>query len=561
MKKSPLEFFPSSSGTRADKRSSLDKVGNKRNFSHVTFSNSSKLVFLCLFLALCSCADVQNGNGPNSTVDKNTLNFDVSAPFYTLKPHENIYGGSSFVFPLLYSYLAIPDANGELQKELAESWFYDREKLVWTIRLKKTARFHDGTPLTSAAVIYSLIKGNYNLSLRSIWDNIDFVRAVSATSIEIGLKRDDPDLLVKIWDGEIIQQTPQQKHIDYYSNPVGSGAYKFANRDGNKRICLISNPDYYNTPPSIGQVCFHYEPDQEKTWARLLTGQTDAATNISPENIEIMTAYGDRFHINHYTLNHISFVLYNMKIDPFSNPKVRKALTLLIDRNYIVRDILRGYGQVATGPIGVNSPYYIPDEAPAIEYNPEKALSLLEEAGLRLDETGWIASENGTPFEFTLFLSDENALYGEVAEYIQLALNDVGIKVNLKILPLLDFHRKYFHKTDFEAVLTEATGVGRNPGSIKSGWGAEKNGCSHMGCFQNNRIEDLIDRFLDEENPDEKKALCMEIERAFEEIHPASFLFQKSSLDVISKRIDCILPFKLDFAGVNRLKSASIVDE
>ncbi len=558
MKKTPTGCFPSSSGNIADNKNSWDKIGEERNFSHGTVSIGSKLAFLCFFLVFCSCVDVQNDNVPSSHPDKDTLNFDVSVPLSTLNPYEAQYSGSSYVFPLLYSYLAVPDANGDLQKDLAESWSYDREKFVWTIRLKKNVRFHDGNLLTSADVV-CYFESNLSPAVGALSENIDYVKTVSQFSVEIGLKRDDPEFLKKNWDAEIIQ-VPSRKTIDYYNNPIGSGAFKFGHRDGNKHICLVRNPDYHDTPPSIEKVCFHYEPDKEKTWARLLSGHTDAATDISPENINIMTKYGDRFHFNHYTLNHFSLVLYNTKIDLFSTPKIRIALTLAINRDYIVKEILKGYGQVATGPLGINCPLCDPNALPEIVFNPRKALSMLEEEGWRLDERGYLAGEKRTSFEFTLSFASENDIDKEVAEYIQMALNDIGIKVHLEKVSGLELLKRYRHNDKFQAVLAEMANTYRQPEILMYAWVSETNRCSDMGCFENSVITGAIKSFLNEKHIHEKKRGAGLV-KAFQEIQPATFLFHKSALDVISKRIDYSSPFSLNVEGGYRLKYALIEKE
>ena len=442
---------------------------------------SSCLAFFIAFFVVCSCDDRENGNNRRVAGNEHTLNFDVSIPFSTLNPYEAINSGSSYASPLLYSYLAVPDADGVLRGDLAETWSYDPEQFLWTIRLKKNVRYHDGTPLTSEDVVWCL-KSNMNPSIESMSENLEYVEAVSPFIVEVKLKRDDPEFLKKLWDSEIIQP-PGRKQIDYYDAPVGSGAFKFGHREGDKLVCVVSNPDYYETAPSIGQVCFHYEPNPEKTWGRLLTGRTDAATDLSPENLRIMTKYGDRFHFHRYTLNHYSLILYNTKNRLFSTPKARKAMTLAIDRNYIVEKILEGYGRVATGPLGVTSPFYDPEAAPSTDYEPEKVLALLEEEGWHLDDKGRLIQGKNRPFEFTLLFAKENDIDREMAQYVQLAMNDVGIQVHLQALPTLNFWKRYSRKTDFQAVLAQVAGLYRNPGLLKHLWASETNRCFALGLF------------------------------------------------------------------------------
>ncbi len=516
----------------------------------------SCLVVFMFFLVVCACGDGEDGKHERVAGNENTLNFDVSVPFSTLNPRDaKLSGASNFAFPLIYSYLAVLDADGILHGDLAESWSYDPEQLLWTIRLKNNVRYHDGTPLTSEDVVWC-IESNRNPSIESTLENLENVRSVSPFVVEVKLKQDDPKFLKKFWDSEIIKP-PGRKQIDYYNAPIGSGAFKFRHREGDKRVCVVSNPDYYDTPPSIGQVCFHYEPNPEKTWGRLLTGRTDAATDLSPENFRIMTTYGDRFHFHRYTLNQYSLILYNTKIDLFSTPKARKAMTLCIDKNYIVKQILKGYGQVAAGPLGVTSPFYDAETAPSAEYDPEKALVMLTEEGWFLNDNGRLIRDNKRPFEFTLLFAKENDLDREVAQYIQLSLNDIGIQVRLLSIPTFQLLKCYSRKTDFQAILTQVSGLYRNPQLLKHFWVSKTNRCSYLGCFEDDSISEAVELFLNETHIDDKER-GSKIQSVFHEIHPATFLFHKSSLDILSKRIDYPSFVFFNSSGVYRLKFATI---
>ena len=282
--------------------------------------------------------------------------------FTSLNPATVKASGSNHIFPLLYSYLFVPDSSGKLRPDLATKWVFDPEKLQWTIHLRNDAVFHNNKAVTSKDVKYSYEKSIKNLrpDLDSV---IDRISLLSDTTLCIHLKKEDPLILQKIWDFDILPY-PEGEEIDYYHHPIGSGPFKFKERHANKEIHLEANADYYNGRPSLDKIIFYYQPDKEKAWTRLLAGKTDIAQEITPKNYEMIRQYKDRFYFDQYTLHFYTILLYNTYDPLFSDPKVRLALTHAIDREHIVKDILKGYGKVANGPMGVDSPFHNPEIKP-----------------------------------------------------------------------------------------------------------------------------------------------------------------------------------------------------
>lgn len=513
------------------------------------------VISVMITLVAFSCGPPENQTKANRPENENSLRYDVIAPFNDLNPNSTIMSGSSLIFPLLYSYLFVPDAKGELQPDLARAWSHDEKKRVWTIQLKKTAKFHDNRPVTAKDVKYAIERRieKRNPDLNIIIDQIDIL---SPAAIAIRLKRGDPSILHKIWDFEIVPHEDGGR-IDYYNNPVGSGPFRFKQSDGKNRVVLEANEDFYNGRPSLDQVVFFFQPRREKTWTRLLSGETDIAQEISPKNLEMLGPLQDRFYIDQYILNFYTILLYNTFDPLFSDPRVRMALTLAIDRERIVKNILMGKGIVANGPMGVNSPYHNPDITP-LPYDIKKSQSLLRKAGWIYKRDDKCLVKDGKPFDFTIFLFKESQVEKKVAKYIQLCLHGIGIKANLRILDHNELKAKYARNTDFQAVLTELNATSRNPGMIKILWSTDDKKQASGGGFYHPDVTRLIQKALSEKDPDRQMSLFHEIDALIVSLQPGTFLFQKSAIDVMSKRFDLRFPFNLDHQGIYRLRFASL---
>ncbi|NOY68817.1 MAG: ABC transporter substrate-binding protein [Deltaproteobacteria bacterium] len=526
---------------------------------HTIMQKKAALILVCVF----ACAALilwlwdekpDSGFNSNERNMENTLRFDVAAPFTSLNPTESDSSGSTVIFPLLYSYLFVPDVNGKLTPDLADSWTYDHNTFTWTVSLRKDARFHDHSRVKARDAIYSIETILQNIR-SALLGGIDKMWVVSDFVLKIRLTRDDPGFMRKIWDFEIIPDVGQTP-VDYYNHPMGSGPFAFLRRDKDRQVVLVANPDYYNGRPALKKVVYFYEPDKEKTWTRLLAGATDIAQEISPKNYQIMKQYEKKFYFDHQTLKFYSILLYNTHDPLFIDPGVRTALTCAINRKYIVDTILNGYGKIAAGPMGVDSPFHDPKLVP-LPYDPKKAVKLLNLAGWTYDGDGRYLCRDGKCFEFTLFLAKESQVEKKIARYIRLCLNDIGIKIHIRALPMAELYLRYNRNYRFQAVLTESTGAYRRPEYLMDIWTPGPFGVSLAGGFEDPEATRLLDMAMDTTDPAQQKVLFFKADDRIASLQPGTFLFHKTAIDAMSRRFSLPFPFTLSYPGIYRLRLAS----
>jgi len=184
---------------------------------------------------------------------------------------------------------------------------------------------------------------------------------------------------------------------------------------------------------------------------------------------------------------------------------------------------------------------------------------LLKEAGWSYGNAGHYLTKDKKPFEFTLLVFEESQIEKKVAQYAQLCLNDLGIKVHLQSFPFLELKKRYGRNTGFQAVLTEFAGVYRNPEfTIESLWAPGLSKRSEAGSFEHPDVTRLIYEALDETDPVRQKELFYEIDALITSLQPGTFLFHKTAIDVMSKRFRLPFPFSLTHEGIWRLRHASL---
>jgi peptide/nickel transport system substrate-binding protein len=516
-------------------------------------------VFFCLVLSLnfIACGKKEPEKSPGFSYKENILRIDIQMPLGRLHPFGDRTGGYSPILPFLYSYLFVPDASGALGPDIATTWSYDRPNKTWTIQLRQDARFHDQAPVTAADVKHTLEVG-LPMVRPFFMETIREIAAPDPFVLKIRLNEDDPTFLSKIWDVEVVSHKHPNPGRD--QAPVGSGPFKIIARFGQQKIVLEANPDYHGGQPKIDRIEVYYQPDKEKSWARLLAGDTDIAQELTPKNYEMIRNQAGRFYFDRYTLHFYTILLYNTTHPLFDDSRVRRALAYAIDRQYIVDHILNGYGKVAVGPLGVDNADHDPQLKP-LAYDPQKALRLLGEAGwVHAAESG-LLQKDGRKFEFSIFVLAESQIEKEVARYIQLSFNEIGIRVHTKALPTQQYVSRFVQKTNYEAVLTEASWSARLPQILRYVWSSRSSQPAAAGGVDFPQVSRIIEKALNVQNASRQKMYLRRFEALLTDLQPGTFLFHKTALNVMSKRFQLSGPFQLTYEGFYRLKDARLSDQ
>ena len=512
------------------------------------------LLTLILLLLACSPDKDHVNDSPG-----NVLRIDVDCDFGPIRPDMLACLGSRYAFPFIYSFLCVPNPDGELEPDLAARWEYDPAILTWRIFLRKDARFHNGDQVTAADAAYSIstIIGN---SQKGASQKIKSAKAVDEYALEIRLKQDDPSFLMNIWDLEIIPDPDRHANLHPDDVPVGSGPFQFESWPDDGRLLLSANKNYYRGRPAIDRVIFYYIPDRETSWVRLIKGTTDIVGDLAIKDYQIIHKYSDRFYFSKALYDYYNILLYNTRHPLFENSLVRRALTHAVNREYIVQKMLNGMAEVVAGPMGNLSPFHDPDLKP-LTYDPILSLELLAKAGWATDPRTRYLMKNGRFFEFEMLLPSGDETDLRVARYIQLCLNDVGIRAHLKVMPSDELNRLYNQNAAFDTMLVELPVQTRRPEEILGIWTQFDAASIKAGGFDSPEAARLADLIISAKDIETRKLLLQRFDRLITDLQPGSFLFQKRYIDAMSKRFVLKYPFSFDHPGYYRLQFARLKNE
>jgi peptide/nickel transport system substrate-binding protein len=301
-----------------------------------------------------------------------------------------------------------------------------------TVNLRDDVRFHDGEPLTAEDVVFTwqaLANPSVGSELQGRFDLVNVLESVRATSehsVEFTLKRTDPAFIHKLIVGIVPQHLLEGQDLNttsFNQNPVGTGPYIFSEWRPGERIVMEANPDYFKEPANIGRVVFTFVEDESARVALIANGTIDA-TGLPPR-LAAGFRGDDRFQVLEVPTADTRFIPLPNENEVLSDPRVRRAIAMSINRQAIIDGVLGGQGEPAYGPFILGAP------APEIPYDLEGAAALLEDAGWQKQSDGFFYKD-GKRLVFTLMYPATDSVRQAVALAVRSELGNLGIDVNVE---------------------------------------------------------------------------------------------------------------------------------
>lgn len=298
------------------------------------------------------------------------------------------------------------------------------EGTVWTAKMNDTTKFHDGSPLTSADVKFTYERLLANPEFQRSTPFRDLLTEVqtpdSSTVVFVCSK---PAPLFNLLMGEhILSKKAFEEHGElFWEKAIGSGPFRHVEYVKGEYWLGEANADYWK-PELIKVNRLRYRPISEEATrvAALRSGEVDIIANVSGELAEELGRDENIAIYRRPSLDHLYLLTQNNR-PPFNNPDARWAVNYAIDREALVKNIVKA-GQVIGGHIPQGTVGYDPSLTP-VPYDPDEARRLLDKAGVA---PGTRIEVKAHPFWF--------AKGKEVMEYVAGALQEIGFDVDLQFL-------------------------------------------------------------------------------------------------------------------------------
>ena len=339
---------------------------------------------------------------------------------------------------LVFLPLVARNAKGELEARLAKSWEHSADYGTWTIHLRTNVFWQDGVRVTAHDI-------KFTMDLLSHPEVL--AEPPSAYSINV---LDDSTYTITFHKQTRYRplddyQVYYPKHLledldpaeiwewDFWIHPVGNGPYRYVRHVPQTMIELEANPDFYKGKPKIDRVVLKFRPSGDPSLTELLSGNVDMLLYIN--RMDLLTLSKDHhFRVYDRILHHrLRAIAWNQHHPFFRDPKVRRALTLAINRRELLQVLYLPEGTPLFDVIFTKEQLeggVLPEPLP---YDPKRANQLLDEAGWRDVDGDGVRERDGEPFRFTALVAHTQGL-DAAAVYIQAQLRRVGVEMDVQVL-------------------------------------------------------------------------------------------------------------------------------
>jgi peptide/nickel transport system substrate-binding protein len=433
------------------------------------------------------------------------LNGAVQSGIATAVPSTQI-----FASPMRY------DENWEPQPYLAKSWEVSEDGLSVTLHLVDNATFHDGKPVTSEDVAFSIMTIKENHPFKSMFAPVEAIETPDPLTAVIKLSQPHPALLLAMspalapilpkhiyGDGQDIKSHPAN------SAPVGSGPFMLEEFTAGEAIVLKKNPNFFiEGRPKLDEIIIRIIKDPSALLIAMENGEADiypfmaGAQEINRlskvDGLEV-TAEG------YAAVGPINWLAFNTESSKLSDVRVRQAIGYAIDRDFITKALHRGVSTPQRGPIIESSPFFDPS-IEAYDVDLDKANALMADAGF------------GDGMELTIdYIPGPKEQQQSVAEYMKSQLKKIGIDVTVRAAPDFPTWAGRVGGHDFELSMDvvfnwgdPVIGVHRTylSDNIVKGviW-------SNTQSYANPKVDDLLNAAAVELDMDKRKALYAEFQQ------------------------------------------------
>ncbi len=445
----------------------------------------------------------------------------LSERMLTLDPANHYSISATSVLRHVYDPLIEVTNDSKFVACLAESWA-PVNNTTWRFALRKGVKFHDGTPFTADSVIYSLTRARDNKKLIKafVYSDIEDVKKDGDFTVLVSTKRPFGSLPAHLTMLGMLPQTAAANEDAFFQKPVGTGPFKFGGWTHGEQITLLANDAYWKPGiPKVEKVTFRFIPELSTRVAGIRSGELHVIDRVWPDNVQTLRSTPGVRVLDTPAIEAQRWI-FQLAKEPGKDPRVRKAISLAIDRNVIIKDLLLGYARPVVSPIppGLIGHTNLGQKP----YDPAKAKQLLKEAGHQNLSVDFVMMKDLYPKQL------------EIVQAVAAMLGDVGITVNIKNLEIATA-REARSAGNYDMFFSGWAHMPHDPDWYLGQW-FTKAGAEKLTRYDNPRVEQLI---AEGRVPDPKvrQQKYEEIEKALWEDEPEIWPYYSVAIYAVSDKL------------------------
>jgi ABC-type transport system substrate-binding protein len=328
-------------------------------------------------------------------------------------------------------------------------------------------------------------------------------------------------------------ETFSMRQSAFNRHPVGCGPFVFREWKSDQFIILDRFDRYWEGPPNYKKYVFRVIPDLLTQEMEFYAGTIDSY-GVQPHQVKRLKE-DPRFQSFSGLSFGYTYIGYNMRRQPFDDLRVRRALSMAIDVNKIIKFVIYNQGERITGPFAEQTDYYNHSVKP-VPYDPQGALKLLAEAGWKPNAEGWL-ERDGQRLQFTLITNSGNDIRKAILAIAQDAWKQIGIDVRTDLLEWSVFIQERVNKLDFDALVL-GWSMGIEP-DLYQIWYSSQTGPHQLNFvgFKNKEADALIIKIRQEYNHAKQVQYCHQLHEIIAREQPYTFLYVGKWTAILDKRI------------------------
>jgi len=349
----------------------------------------------------------------------------------------------SIVYGNVFEGLTRITESSEVAPALAESWELSPDGLEYVFHLRRGIRFHDGSTFDANDVKFSLdraLAADSTNAQKSLLRPIRQVEVLDPFTVKLSLDNPSVTLPYFLGWGDAVIVAPESADTNAV-NPIGTGPFRFSIWRRGVSIQLDRNPDYWATDARLDSVIFRFIGDPAAAFASIKAGDIDAFPNYpAPENIAEFENDPNFKVVIGATAGKVIMAINNRR-SPFSDRRVRMAISHAVDRDAVIDGAMFGFGEPIGSHYTRQSQAYV-DLVDRYPHDIERAKSLLAEAGY--------------PDGFTASLRLPPRPYARRAgEVIAAQLSTIGVRLEIENLEWAQWLDQVFGRHEFDLTIIE----------------------------------------------------------------------------------------------------------
>lgn len=450
------------------------------------------------------------------------------------------------------------DSRLRLAPGIAESMEASADGLEYTIAIRPDAVWEDGKPVTAADAVFTIRKiADPKVPaqvFKPLFEEMASVEALDTRRFRVRFSRPyafrPMAFVLPILPAHRFENQNFLKARDNRS-PLSDGPYRFVSWKTQESIELERNPRYPGPRGHFDRIEFRIVPDNTTAYRMLLGGSLDEDeidAGLKQQAASDPAFAGCCRLVEFYNLDY-NYIALNARSPLFEDARVRRAMTMLLDRASIVRGLYRGSARIISGPWAPDSPAYDTEVAP-LPFDPGMAGRLFDEAGWTRPAAGGPRQKGGRPFEFDLLVSAGSEIGRQIDEMLASELEGAGIVARVRTMEWAAFVEK-IDAGDFEAASLAWSAVDPNPDPYFY-WHSSQ--CAprgiNDGCYSNPEADALMVKAREEMDPDRRLEILHRLHRMFRDEAPAIFVVNASQKFAFRRRIHGLATSPLGLFGI-----------